>query len=61
MSEPNQKKAEAKVREADRVLWAVKGILELRVQVNVILGLLMKFRKFDVVPTHYNYPELFYL
>ena len=55
------KKAKQKVREADRILWAVKGIIEHKLLFNVITGLVVKFRRLDIVPTHYNYPELYQL
>ena len=46
-------------READRILWAVEGILERKLLVNVIRALLVKFRRLDIVPLHFNYPELY--
>ena len=55
------KEAIQKVREADRILWAVKGIIEHKLIVSVITGLLVKFRRLDIVPTHFNYPELYHL
>ena len=48
-----------KTREADRALWAIKGILEVKILVNLIIDLLHKFCNLDIVPLHYNYPELY--
>ena len=47
------------VRKADRLIWAVDGVVEKKLHVVVIADLLRKFKKIDVVPTHYNYPELY--
>jgi hypothetical protein len=49
----------ANAREAERVLWALNGVLELKLLVNPVRELLQRFKRLDLVPTHYKYPEFY--
>jgi len=46
-------------REAERVLWALNGVLDQKLLVNPVREMLNHFKKVDIVPTHYHYPEFY--
>lgn len=48
-----------RLREAQRIIWAINGVLDHKLLVNPVRELLNHFKNQDVVPTHYNYPELY--
>ena len=51
--------ASESVREAHRILWYVEGIVGQDICVDIMDELLAKFRKLDLLPTHYHYPEIY--
>ena len=50
-----------KLREANRELWAITGELDENFDPGALKKVLDRFSLLDLVPTHYNYPELYYL
>ena len=50
-----------KLREANRELWAINGELEENFDPEALQIVHDRFAQLDLVPGHYNYPELYYL
>ena len=50
-----------KLREANRELWAINGELEENFDPEALQKIHDRFAQLDLVPGHYNYPELYYL
>ena len=50
-----------KLREVNRELWGINGELEENFDPEALQKVLDRFAQLDLVPGHYNYPELYYL
>ena len=59
--EMNGLKDGKKLREANRELWAINGELEESFDPEALQKVRDRFAHLDLVPGHYNYPELLYL
>lgn len=49
------------LRHYERSLWALNATKLFNIDMKAILPLFTKFEKLDLIPTHYNYPELYQL
>ena len=49
----------ARVRDVQRGLWALHGVMDKKFLVCPIKSLLERFNQLDILPTHYDYPELY--
>ena len=48
-----------KERDSRRILWAINGAKLHKLLINPLRDLLQRFRRLDLIPTHYEYPELY--
>ena len=59
--EINELKHGKKLREASRELWAIDGELSESIDPEALQKVRDRFAQLDLVPGHYNYPELYHL
>ena len=50
---------EDRVKHYQREMWAINGMLEKNFDFCVILEVYNKYKRLDLVPTHFNFPEFF--
>ena len=59
--EVQRKQDHKKIRELQRQLWEITGEVDKGIDLDALKQVNEKFKKMDLVPAHYNYPELYYL